>query len=86
MKIGVHLRHWEGSPHDVAGLARLAEDVGLESVWVSETWGSDATVLAAWIAAHTSRIAIGTGVLQMPARTPAVRRRRAARGRISPSR
>ncbi len=71
MRIGVHLRHWEGSPHDVAGLARLAEDVGLESVWVSETWGSDATVLAAWIAAHTSTIAIGTGVLQIPARTPA---------------
>jgi F420-dependent oxidoreductase-like protein len=71
MRIGVHLRHWEGQPHDVAALARLAEDVELESVWVSETWGSDATVLAAWIAAHTSRIAIGTGVLQMPARTPA---------------
>jgi F420-dependent oxidoreductase-like protein len=71
MRLGVHLRHWEGKPHDVAGLAQLAEDVGLESVWVSETWGSDATVLAAWIAAHTSRIAIGTGVLQMPARTPA---------------
>jgi F420-dependent oxidoreductase-like protein len=71
MRIGVHLRHWEGSPHDVAGLARLAEDVGLESVWVSETWGSDATVLAAWIAAHTSTVAIGTGVLQIPARTPA---------------
>jgi F420-dependent oxidoreductase-like protein len=71
MRIGVHLRHWDRTPHDVAGLARLAEDVGLDSVWVSETWGSDATVLAAWIAAHTSRIAIGTGVLQMPARTPA---------------
>jgi F420-dependent oxidoreductase-like protein len=71
MRLGVHLRHWEGQPHDVAALAKLAEDVGLESVWVSETWGSDATVLAAWIAAHTSRVAIGTGVLQMPARTPA---------------
>jgi F420-dependent oxidoreductase-like protein len=71
MRIGVHLRHWEGSPHDVATLAKLAEDVGLESVWVSETWGSDATVLAAWIAAHTTTIAIGTGVLQIPARTPA---------------
>ena len=45
--------------------------MGLESVWVSETWGSDATVLAAWIAAHTTTIAIGTGVLQIPARTPA---------------
>ncbi len=71
MRIGVHLRHWDVQPHDVAGLAKLAEDVGLESVWVSETWGSDAAVLAAWIASHTSRIAIGTGVLQMPARTPA---------------
>ncbi|HEX3299573.1 MAG TPA: LLM class F420-dependent oxidoreductase [Actinomycetota bacterium] len=71
MRIGVHLRHWDRTPHDVAALAKLAEDVGLESVWVSETWGSDAAVLATWIAAHTSRIAIGTGILQMPARTPA---------------
>src|SRR3954452_17736709 len=71
MRIGVHLLHLGRTPHDMAALAKLAEDVGLESVWVSETWGSDATVLAAWIAAHTSRIAIGTGVLQMPARTPA---------------
>jgi F420-dependent oxidoreductase-like protein len=71
MRVGVHLRHWDRTPHDVAALAKLAEDVGLESVWVSETWGSDATVLAGWIAAHTSRIAIGTGIVQMPARTPA---------------
>jgi len=71
MRIGVHLRHWDRTPHDVAALAKLAEDVGLDSVWVSETWGSDATDLVTWIAAHTSRIAIGTGILQMPARTPA---------------
>src|ERR1044072_1025196 len=71
MRIGVHLRHWDRTPHDFAALAKRAEDVGLDSVWVSETWGSDATVLATWIAAHTSRIAIGTGILQMPARTPA---------------
>ena len=71
MRIGVHLRHWDRTPHDVAALAKVAEDVGLDSVWVSETWGSDATVLATWIAAHTSRIGIGTGILQMPARTPA---------------
>ncbi len=71
MRLGVHLRHWDRTPHDVAAMAKLAEDVGLESVWISETWGSDATVLATWIAAHTSRVAIGTGILQMPARTPA---------------
>jgi F420-dependent oxidoreductase-like protein len=71
MRLGVHLRHWDREPHDIGGLAKLAEDVGLGSVWVSETWGSDATVLAAWIAASTTRIGIGTGILQIPARTPA---------------
>jgi F420-dependent oxidoreductase-like protein len=71
MRLGVHVGHWEGEPHDVAALAREAESCGLDSVWVSETWGSDAVALCAWIAAHTSTIGIGAGVLQMPARTPA---------------
>lgn len=71
MRLGVHVGHWEGQPHDVAALAREAEACGFDSVWVSETWGSDAVALCAWIAAHTSTIGIGAGVLQMPARTPA---------------
>jgi F420-dependent oxidoreductase-like protein len=71
MRLGVHLGHWEGSPHDVVALAREAEANGFDSVWVSETWGSDAVVLAAAIAASTTRIGVGTAVLQIPARTPA---------------
>lgn len=71
MRVGIHVRHWEGAPHDVVSLAREAERLGLDSVWVSETWGSDAMVLATWIAAHTQRIDLGVGVAQMPARTPA---------------
>jgi F420-dependent oxidoreductase-like protein len=71
VRIGIHVGHWERRPHDVAVLALEAERVGLDSVWVSETWGSDATVLLASIAARTERIGIGSGVLQMPARTPA---------------
>jgi F420-dependent oxidoreductase-like protein len=70
MRIGVHVRHWNQQPHDVAALARLSESLGFDSIWVSETWGSDAVALASWIAAHTERIGIGTGVLQIPARTP----------------
>jgi F420-dependent oxidoreductase-like protein len=70
MRIGVHVRHWDKQPHDVAGLARLAEALGFDSIWVSETWGSDAVALSTWIAARTERIGIGAGVLQMPARTP----------------
>ena len=71
MRIGVHVRHWQGSPHDVAELARIAEGGGLDSIWVSETWGSDAVALATWIAAATTTIGVGTGILQMAGRTPA---------------
>ena len=71
MRVGIHVGHWEGSPHDVAAPAVEAERLGLDSVWTSETWGSDALVTLTWIAARTERIALGTGVLQMPARTPA---------------
>jgi F420-dependent oxidoreductase-like protein len=71
MRVGVHVGHWEGRPHDVVALACEAESCGLDSVWVSETWGSDAVALAAAIASGTERIGVGTGVLQMPARTPA---------------
>jgi len=71
MRVGVHVGHWEGRPHDVATLAREAEAAGLDSVWVSETWGSDAVVLATAVATSTTRIGVGTAVLQMPARTPA---------------
>ncbi len=71
MRIGIHLRHWEGTPHDLVRPAREAERLGFDSLWVSETWGSDAMVLATWITAHTERIGVGVGVAQMPARTPA---------------
>jgi F420-dependent oxidoreductase-like protein len=71
MRIGIHVGHWEGTPHDVAALAAEAERAGFDSVWTSETWGSDGAILLAWIAARTERIGIGAGVLQMPARSPA---------------
>ena len=71
MRIGIHVGHWEGRPNNVAELALEAEQAGFDSVWTSETWGSDAAILAAWIAARTERIGVGTGVLQMAGRTPA---------------
>lgn len=49
-----------------------AERVGFDSVWTAEAYGSDAIVPAAWIAALTRKIRIGTGIMQMPARTPAM--------------
>ena len=47
-----------------------AENLGFDSIWTSEAWGSDAVTPAAWMLAQTSRIKVGTGIIQMPARTP----------------
>ena len=48
-----------------------AEKLGFDSVWSSEAYGSDAVTPAAWILARTTKIKVGTGIIQMPARTPA---------------
>jgi F420-dependent oxidoreductase-like protein len=55
-------------------MARIleAEQLGYDSVWTAEAYGSDAVVPAAWIAARTERIHVGTGIMQIPARTPAM--------------
>jgi F420-dependent oxidoreductase-like protein len=49
-----------------------AERLGYDSVWSAEAYGSDAVSPAAWMAARTSRIHVGTGIMQIPARTPAM--------------
>jgi F420-dependent oxidoreductase-like protein len=49
-----------------------AESLGYDSVWTSEAYGSDAVTPAAWILANTTRIRVGTAIMQMPARTPAM--------------
>jgi len=49
-----------------------AERLGYDSVWTSEAYGSDAVTPAAWILAQTERIRVGTAIMQMPARTPAM--------------
>ena len=46
------------------------ESLGYDSVWTAEAYGSDAITPLAFIAAHTERIRLGTGVIQVGARTP----------------
>jgi F420-dependent oxidoreductase-like protein len=53
-------------------LVREAEDLGYDSVWTAEAYGNDAIVPLCFIAARTSRIKLGTAIMQMPARTPAM--------------
>jgi F420-dependent oxidoreductase-like protein len=49
-----------------------AERLGFDSVWTSEAYGCDAIVPLAFIAAKTTHIGLGTAIIQMPARTPAM--------------
>src|SRR5262249_28891669 len=53
-------------------LAKEADRLGYSSVWVAEAYGSDAPTMLAWFAGQTSRIELGSAILQIPARTPAM--------------
>ena len=49
-----------------------AESLGYESIWTAEAYGSDAVTPAAWMLAQTDKIKVGTAIMQMPARSPAM--------------
>src|SRR5271157_2257859 len=49
-----------------------AERLGFDSIWTAEAYGSDAVTPLAWIGARTTKIRLGTAIMQMPARTPAM--------------
>ena len=49
-----------------------AERLGFDSVWTAEAYGSDAITPLAWIGAQTTRVRLGTAIMQIPARTPAM--------------
>src|SRR2546429_9841425 len=49
-----------------------AERLGVDSAWTAETWGYDGATPLAYLAAKTSRVRLGTGILQVGARTPAL--------------
>src|SRR3954464_8182288 len=65
------LGYWGASPDDATETVLAAEDCGFESVWTAEAYGSDAFTPLTWYAARTSRIKLGTGLVQLSARSPA---------------
>jgi F420-dependent oxidoreductase-like protein len=52
-------------------MVQEAERLGFDSVWTAEAYGSDALIPLAWWGAATERIRLGTGIVQISARTPA---------------
>lgn len=57
---------------DAIDLTRRAEALGYDSVWVPEAWGIDAVSVLGALASHTERIRLGTGILNVFSRTPAL--------------
>ncbi len=72
MKLGLGLELYRAKTLDVpVELVRLCEAHGYHSVWTAEAYGSDAMTPLAFLAAHTDRIKLATGIVQISARTPA---------------
>ena len=70
LRLGLSLGYWV-TPGDATPVVLAAERLGYDSVWTAESWGSDALTPLAWYGARTSRIKLGTSVVQISARTPA---------------
>ncbi len=72
MKLGVMLGYWGSRPDpSTQDLVLEAERLGYDSVWTAEAYGSDALTPLAWYGAHTTRVRLGSAVMQMAARAPA---------------
>jgi len=71
MRLGLMVGYWMFGPEDPIDMVLEAERLGYDSVWTAEAYGSDAISLLSWLGARTTKIKLGTGILQISARTPA---------------
>jgi F420-dependent oxidoreductase-like protein len=72
LRLGLNIGYWAGGPPPGAlEVIKEAERLGFDSVWTAEAYGSDALLPLAWWGSATDRIKLGTGIVQISARTPA---------------
>jgi F420-dependent oxidoreductase-like protein len=69
MRLGLQLGY--DDPLASVALAEEADRLGFHSVWTSEAYGADAVTPMGWLAGRTTQVRIGSGIMQMPARSPA---------------
>jgi alkanesulfonate monooxygenase SsuD/methylene tetrahydromethanopterin reductase-like flavin-dependent oxidoreductase (luciferase family) len=71
VKLALTLGYWAaGPPTDALAKILEAERLGFDAVFTAESWGSDAFTPLAWWGSQTSRIKLGTSIVQLSARTP----------------
>jgi F420-dependent oxidoreductase-like protein len=72
LKLGYAAGYWtSGPPPNMVESIVAAEDLGYDSFWTAEAYGSDCMTPLAWWGSHTSKIKLGTAIMQLSARTPA---------------
>jgi F420-dependent oxidoreductase-like protein len=73
MKLGLNLGYAPPgtNPASLVPLVQTAEQLGYDSVWAAEAWGTDAVTVLAWLGASTTTIKLGSAIMQIPGRTPA---------------
>ena len=72
LKLGLNTGYWAGGPPPgVEQSIAVAEELGFDSVWTAEAYGSDVLTPLAWWGARTERLRLGTAIMQMSARQPA---------------
>jgi F420-dependent oxidoreductase-like protein len=71
MKLGLSIGYSKARLDIPVQLVQRAEELGYDSVWTAEAYGSDAVTPLAYLAALTKKIRLGTGIMQLAARTPA---------------
>ncbi|MEW1718984.1 LLM class F420-dependent oxidoreductase [Streptomyces sp. NPDC093109] len=73
MRLGINLGYWgSGMDSDNLAVAQEADRLGYDVCWAAEAYGSDAPTVLSWVAAHTESIDVGSAILQIPARQPAM--------------
>ena len=72
LKLGLNTGYWAGGPPaGVEEAVAEAERLGFDSIWTAEAYGSDVLTPLAWWGAKTSRVKLGTAIMQISARQPA---------------
>jgi F420-dependent oxidoreductase-like protein len=73
MRLGLNLGYWgAGNDADNLALAQEADRLGYSVVWAAEAYGSDVVTVLSWVAAQTERVDVGSAIMQIPARSPAM--------------
>ncbi|MGH9049014.1 MAG: LLM class F420-dependent oxidoreductase [Acidimicrobiia bacterium] len=74
MRLGINFGYqdWGAGLPQAIELAREADRLGFHSGWTAEAYGTDCITPLTWLAASTERLNVGSAIMQMPARTPAM--------------